>query len=168
MSPQKRNVDGCSLDLDTLLYYKRTFWEFFLTSDAKVGEQLGVAIASACVSDYHQSGWLLFLAIRTYAFSRFKDLVTCTNGLVAILAILIIHVLVRVRNFNLHDSPRFVMKGCKCVVLLASLCNICETSEDELRKTMEKANDLIEDILKKNRCSASECRSENLENIDTG
>ncbi|GMP84249.1 hypothetical protein CsSME_00037844 [Camellia sinensis var. sinensis] len=120
-------------------YYKRTFWEFFLTSDAKVGEQLGVAIASA--------------SIRTYAFSRFKDLVTCTNGLVAILAILIIHVPVRVRNFNLHDSPRFVMKGCKCVVLLASLCNICETSEDELRKTMEKANDLIEDILKKNRCS---------------
>ncbi|CAL5350546.1 unnamed protein product [Camellia sinensis] len=112
--------------------------------------------------------WFLFLAIRTYAFSRFKDLVTCTNGLVAILAILIIHVLVRVRNFNLHDSPRFVMKGCKCVVLLASLCNICETSEDELRKTMEKDNDLIEDILKKNRCSASECRSENLENIDTG
>ncbi|KAI7997452.1 Retinoblastoma-related protein [Camellia lanceoleosa] len=32
---------------------------------------------------------------------------------------------------------------------------------------MEKANDLIEDILKKNRCSASECRSENLENLDT-
>ncbi|CAL5419627.1 unnamed protein product [Camellia sinensis] len=65
-------------------------------------------------------------------------------------------------------SGRVVMKGCKCVVLLASLCNICEISEDELRKTMEKDNDLIEDILKKNQCSASECRSENLENIDTG
>ncbi|KAI7997218.1 Retinoblastoma-related protein [Camellia lanceoleosa] len=59
------------------------------------------------------------------------------------------------------------MKGSKGVDLLASLCNIYETSEDELRKTMEKANDLIEDILKKNRRSASECRSENLENIAT-
>ncbi|GMP82151.1 hypothetical protein CsSME_00036599 [Camellia sinensis var. sinensis] len=148
-------------------YYKRAFREFFLTSDAKVGEQSTAAIASGYVSDYHRFGWLLFLALRTHAFSRFKDLVTCTNGLVAILAILIIHIPVRVRNFNLHDSPRFVMKGSKGVDLLASLCNIYETSEDELRKTMEKANDLIEDILKKNRRSASECRSENLENIAT-
>lgn len=148
-------------------YYKRAFREFFLTSDAKVGEQSTAAIASGYVSDYHRFGWLLFLALRTHAFSRFKDLVTCTNGLVAILAILIIHIPVRVRNFNLHDSPQFVMKGSKGVDLLASLCNIYETSEDELRKTMEKANDLIEDILKKNRRSASECRSENLENIAT-
>ncbi|KAL7171882.1 hypothetical protein ACSBR2_036525 [Camellia fascicularis] len=148
-------------------YYKRAFREFFLTSDAKVGEQSTAAIASGYVSDYHRFGWLLFLALRSHAFSRFKDLVTCTNGLVAILAILIIHIPVRVRNFNLHDSPRFVMKGSKGVDLLASLCNIYETSEDELRKTMEKANDLIEDILKKNRRSASECRSENLENFAT-
>ncbi|CAL5418657.1 unnamed protein product [Camellia sinensis] len=148
-------------------YYKRAFREFFLTSDAKVGEQSTAAIASGYVSDFHRFGWLLFLALRTHAFSRFKDLVTCTNGLVAILAILIIHIPVRVRNFNLHDSPRFVMKGSKGVDLLASLCNIYETSEDELRKTMEKANDLIEDILKKNQRSASECRSENLENIAT-
>ncbi|GMP82155.1 hypothetical protein CsSME_00036599 [Camellia sinensis var. sinensis] len=152
---------------DDTRYYKRAFREFFLTSDAKVGEQSTAAIASGYVSDYHRFGWLLFLALRTHAFSRFKDLVTCTNGLVAILAILIIHIPVRVRNFNLHDSPRFVMKGSKGVDLLASLCNIYETSEDELRKTMEKANDLIEDILKKNRRSASECRSENLENIAT-
>ncbi|GMP82152.1 hypothetical protein CsSME_00036599 [Camellia sinensis var. sinensis] len=159
---------GKSLEFyDDTRYYKRAFREFFLTSDAKVGEQSTAAIASGYVSDYHRFGWLLFLALRTHAFSRFKDLVTCTNGLVAILAILIIHIPVRVRNFNLHDSPRFVMKGSKGVDLLASLCNIYETSEDELRKTMEKANDLIEDILKKNRRSASECRSENLENIAT-
>ncbi|KAF5934855.1 hypothetical protein HYC85_025984 [Camellia sinensis] len=91
---------------DDTRYYKRAFREFFLTSDAKVGEQSTAAIASGYVSDYHRFGWLLFLALRTHAFSRFKDLVTCTNGLVAILAILIIHIPVRVRNFNLHDSPR--------------------------------------------------------------
>lgn len=44
---------------------------------------------SACekgyISDYHRFGWLLFLALRMHAFGRFKDLVTCTNGLVSIL-----------------------------------------------------------------------------------
>lgn len=147
-------------------YYKRAFREFFLTSDLKVGEQSADANATGCVSEYHRFGWLLFLALRTHAFSRFKDLVTCTNGLVAILAILIIHVPVRLRNFTIHDSPRFVKKGSKGVDLLASLCNSYETSEDELRKTMEKANDLIADILKKKPRPASECVTENLENID--
>jgi len=54
------------------------------------------------------------------------------------------------------------------VDLLASLCNICNTTEDELRKTMEKANNVIADILKKKPCLASECETENLENIDKG
>lgn len=43
-----------------------------------------------------------------------------------------------------------------------------ETSEDELRKTMEKTNNLIESILKKKPCLASECKIENLDNINAG
>ncbi|KAK6920509.1 Retinoblastoma-associated protein, A-box [Dillenia turbinata] len=118
------------------------------------------------VSDYHRFGWLLFLALRIHAFSRFKDLVTCTNGLVSILAILIIHVPLRYRNFSVNDYPRFVKKDGKGVDLLLSLCNIYETSEDELRKTMEKANNIITDILKKKPCLASECKGENLDGIN--
>jgi retinoblastoma-like protein 1 len=60
-----------------------------------------------------------------------------------------------------------VKKDGKGVDILASLCNIYDTSEDELRKTMEKANNLIADILNKKPQPASECRIENLENIDT-
>jgi len=37
------------------------------------------------VSECHRFGWLLFLALRVHAFSRFKDLVTCTNGLISIM-----------------------------------------------------------------------------------
>ncbi|KAK9152449.1 hypothetical protein Syun_010758 [Stephania yunnanensis] len=37
--------------------------------------------------DYLRFGWLLFLALRVHSFSRFKDLVTCTNGLVSILVV---------------------------------------------------------------------------------
>ncbi|KAG8657616.1 hypothetical protein MANES_03G097800v8 [Manihot esculenta] len=118
------------------------------------------------MSEYYRFGWLLFLALRVHAFSRFKDLVTCTNGLVSVLAILIIHIPVRFRNFNLNDSQWFVKKGDKGVDLLASLCNKYDTSEDELRKTMEKTNDIIADILKKRPCLASECKNENLDNIN--
>lgn len=147
--------------------YKRIYREFFLPSDANGDKQSAAASTSGYISDYHRFGWLLFLALRIHAFSRFKDLVTCTNGLVSILAILIIHVPVRFRNFNIHDSSRFVKKSNKGVDLIASLCSIYDTSEDDLRKIMEKTNTLIADILKKKPCEASECKNENLENIDT-
>ncbi|CAA0836954.1 Retinoblastoma-related protein 1 [Striga hermonthica] len=40
-----------------------------------------------------------------------------------------------------------------------------ETSEDELRKTLGKANDLVSEILKKKHCLASDSNHENLKNI---
>ncbi|XP_058744187.1 retinoblastoma-related protein 1-like [Vicia villosa] len=144
-------------------YYKRVFEEFFVSTDANVENNLSV---TNHVSKYHRFGWLLFLALRVHAFSRFKDLVTCTNGLISILAILIIHVPAHFRSFNIHDSSRFVKKSDKGVDLLASLCNLYNTSEDELRKTIEQANNLVADILKKKPCLASECETENLENFD--
>ncbi|PQQ10454.1 retinoblastoma-related protein [Prunus yedoensis var. nudiflora] len=135
-------------------YYKRAYREFFLTSDANADKQSAVASGTGYVSEYHRFGWLLFLALRVHVFSRFKDLLTCANGLVAIW------------KFSIHDSPHFAKKGDKGVDLLASLCNIYDTSEDELRNAMEMANALIADILKKKPCSASECKHENLENMD--
>ncbi|PPE01648.1 hypothetical protein GOBAR_DD01304 [Gossypium barbadense] len=147
--------------------YKRAFWELFLTSDANIDKQQNATSSSDYIPECHRFGWLLFLALRVHAFSRFKDLVTCANGFVSILAILIIHVPVRFRNFKINDSPHFVKKGDKGVDLLASLCNMYDASEDDLRKTMETANKLIEDILKKKPCPAAECKTETLENIDT-
>ena len=75
--------------------YKRAIREFFLTTEANVDKQSAVASASGYVSDYHRFGWLLFLALRVHAFSRFKDLVTCMNGLVSIL----------VSHFLLYSIP---------------------------------------------------------------
>ncbi|XP_052882897.1 retinoblastoma-related protein-like isoform X2 [Gossypium arboreum] len=148
--------------------YKRAFWELFMTSDANIEKQQNPTSPPDYVSECHRFGWLLFLALRVHAFSRFKDLVTCANGFVSILAILIIHVPLSFRNFKINDSPHFVKKGDKGVVdLLASLCNMYDASEDDLRKTMEMANKLIEDILKKKPCPAAECKTETLENIDT-
>ncbi|KAG7945905.1 hypothetical protein I3843_14G011500 [Carya illinoinensis] len=148
-------------------YYERVYRDLFVTNEANADKQSAVTSISGYVSDYHRFGWLLFLALRVHVFSRFKDLVTCTNGLVSVLAILIIHVPVHFRNFNVHDDRRFVKKDGTRVDILASLSNIFDTSEHELRKTMEKANNILVDILKKTPRPASECRSKNMENIDT-
>ncbi|XVE52327.1 hypothetical protein DITRI_Ditri02bG0114100 [Diplodiscus trichospermus] len=147
--------------------YQRAFRELFLTSDANIDKQQNITGAPDFVSEYLRFGWLLFLALRLHAFSCFRDLVTCANGIFSVLAILIIHVPIRFRNFKISDSSHFVYKGDKVVDLLASLCNMYDASEDDLRKTMEMANKLIEDILKKKPCLASVCKTETLENIDT-
>ncbi|KAF8075685.1 hypothetical protein N665_1072s0013 [Sinapis alba] len=145
-------------------YYKRGYREFFLTYDANAENTS--ANSASYLSDSYRFGWLLFLALRNHAFSRFKDLVTGTNGLVSILAILIIHVPSRFRNFSIDDSSRFVKKDGKDVNLIASLCKIYDTSEDELRAIMDKTNNLIETILKKKPSSASACSTDKLDNID--
>ncbi|MBA0701490.1 hypothetical protein Goari_027118, partial [Gossypium aridum] len=98
-------------------------------------------------------------------------------------AILILHVPICYRNFKINDSPHFgefvvpivisllfdllVKKGEKGVDLLASLCNMYDASEADLRRTLKMTNKLMEDILKKRPCPASECKTETLEHIDT-
>lgn len=64
-------------------YYKRAYQELFLLNDAKPPENS--AEPNAHASDYYRFGWLLFLVLRIQTFSRFKDLVTSTNGLVSVL-----------------------------------------------------------------------------------
>ncbi|XP_009774792.1 retinoblastoma-related protein 1 isoform X3 [Nicotiana sylvestris] len=147
-------------------YYKRAYQELFLASGNNEDKPSATSNSAIHLPQYYRFGWLLFLSLRIHVFSRFKDLVTCTNGLVSVLAILIIHVPVRFRNFNINDSSRFVKKGDK-VDLLASLSKIYQTSIDDLRETMDKVNNLITEKLKKKPCLASEFRTENLDNLDT-
>ena len=52
--------------------------------------------------------------------------------------------------------------------MVASLCKIYDASEDELRKIMDQANNLIETILKKKPSSASACKTDKLDNISPG
>lgn len=147
-------------------YYKRAYQELFLSSNSNEDNQSATANSTILLPQYYRFGWLLFLSLREHVFSRFKDLVTCTNGLVSVLAILITHVPVCFRNFNINDSHRFVKKGDK-VDLLVSLSTIYQTSIDDLRETMDKVNSLITAKLKNKPCLASECKAENLEHIDT-
>uniref|UniRef100_A0A0D9XA92 Retinoblastoma-related protein 1 n=1 Tax=Leersia perrieri TaxID=77586 RepID=A0A0D9XA92_9ORYZ len=146
-------------------YYKRAYQELFLLNDAKPAENSAEPNPQA--SEYYRFGWLLFLVLRIQTFSRFKDLVTSTNGLVSVLAILIVQIPVRLRNFNIKESSSFAKKSDKGVNLIASLCEKYHTSEDELSKALEKTNTLIMDILKKKPCpAASECQQDSLSFID--
>ncbi|KAM6582872.1 hypothetical protein CsatB_009874 [Cannabis sativa] len=158
-------------------FYKRAYLELFITSganmenqlttasDANMDKQSTVGNHTGYLSEYHRFGWLMFLAFRSHVLSRFVDLVTCTNCLIAILAVLVIHVPVRFRNFDIHDFSKLVKKEKKGVDLLASLSNIHNASEDELKRRMEEANTLITKILGKKPCLASESKSETLKNI---
>ncbi|KAJ1269396.1 hypothetical protein BS78_07G208400 [Paspalum vaginatum] len=149
-------------------YYKRAYQELFLPNDAKSSDNSSESNGQEA-SDYYRFGWLLFLVLRIQTLGRFKDLVTSTNGLVSVLAVLIIHIPVRLRNFNIKDSSYFGKKSDRGVNLIASLCEKYHTSEDELSKAVEKTNALIVDILKKKPCSApSECEQDNLSFIDPG
>ncbi|CAA6659647.1 unnamed protein product [Spirodela intermedia] len=148
-------------------FYKREYEEFFLPGDMRGGKDASDSASIVYISDYHRFGWLLFLALRVHAFSRFKDIVTSTNGIVSILVILILHVPVRFRKFSVLDFARLAKRTDKGLDLVAFLCQKYDTSEDELKKMMEKVNSLIVDILRKEPRSASECKAENLHNIDT-
>ncbi|XP_073305518.1 retinoblastoma-related protein-like [Primulina huaijiensis] len=147
-------------------HYKRAYQQFFLTVDVSDDKHSTGDNNLGCVSDYYRFGWLLFLALREHMLGRFKDLVTCTNGLVSVVALLVIHVPVQFRKFDIYDSERFVMTNGKADIL-ASLCKMYETSEDELKKMLEKANNVIATILKKKSYLPAECTPQNLENIVT-
>ncbi|KAI4302480.1 hypothetical protein MLD38_038218 [Melastoma candidum] len=148
-------------------YYKRAYSELFLAHEAKACNESDGTNTNNKVSDYQRFGWLLFLALRVHAFGRIKNIVTCMNGLVSILVIMIVHMPPEFRNFTLSDSSRFVRRSDRGVDLIASLCKIYETSEDEVKKTLEAANNLISVILKKKPSFALGCKVENLQAIDS-
>lgn len=145
--------------------YRRAFVQFFLI-DAKDDKHPTIFSDKSPASDCYRFGWLLFLALRTHTLGHCKDLFTCAIELVSILVILILHVPARFRKFT-YEYPFFVKEGNKGVDLIASLCKSYQTSQDELRTTVAKVNDLIVNMLKKKPHLASECKAENLENFNT-
>ncbi|EMS61701.1 Retinoblastoma-related protein 1 [Triticum urartu] len=159
---QANLVHLCSLGR----HYRRAYQELFLLNDGKPANNssdLNVQQAS----EYYDFGWLLFLVLRNQASSAVKNLLTSTTELVSVLAVLIIHIPVRLRNFSIEDSSCFAKKSDKGVNLIASLCERYLTSEDELSKALQKTNILIKDILKKKPCSdVSECQQGSLSFID--
>jgi hypothetical protein len=63
------------------------------------------------------------------------------------------------------DSVKQTEKG---VDIIASLCHNYHTSEKRLKEMMGKSHEAIEDFFGMKALSASKCKTENLDKIDTG
>ncbi|XP_015698098.1 retinoblastoma-related protein 2 isoform X2 [Oryza brachyantha] len=147
---------------DASRFYRKAFNELFLSSSPDQQPRL-----TTNIPDYIRFGWLLFLMLRSKSPELFKDLVSCIHGLVAILAILLIHVPAKFRSFTIEGSSHLIKQTEKGVDLLASLCHNYHTSEDRLKEMMGKSYKVIEVFLSRKVLSASELKTTNLDKIDT-
>ncbi|XP_047090957.1 retinoblastoma-related protein 2-like isoform X2 [Lolium rigidum] len=147
---------------DASRFYRTAFTELF--SSASTSKEPGSTTNSP---EYFYFGWQLFLALRSKSSELFKDLVSCIHGLVAILAILLIHMPPRFRSFTIEGSSHLIKQTVRGVDLLASLCHNYHTSEDRLKEMMGKSHKAIEEFFSKKAVWASECKTETLDKIDT-
>ncbi|KAG8089914.1 hypothetical protein GUJ93_ZPchr0011g27799 [Zizania palustris] len=147
---------------DASRFYRKAFNELFLSGST--GQEPG---STTNIPDYIRFGWLLFLLLRSKSPELFKDLVSCIHGLVAALAILLIHVPAKYRSFTIEGSSHLIKQTEKGVDLLASLCHNYHTSEDRLKEMMEKSYKVIEEFFSRKALSASDCKTSNLDKIDT-
>uniref|UniRef100_A0A0D9XSP1 Retinoblastoma-associated protein A-box domain-containing protein n=1 Tax=Leersia perrieri TaxID=77586 RepID=A0A0D9XSP1_9ORYZ len=119
---------------DASRFYRKAFNDLFLSTSTDQEPE-----STAKFPDYIRFGWLLFLMIRSKSPELFKDLVSCIHGLVAVLAILVVHLPSKYRSFTFE-----VKKTEKGVDLLASLCHNYHTSEDRLKEMIGKSYKMIE------------------------
>ncbi|TVU24646.1 hypothetical protein EJB05_27095 [Eragrostis curvula] len=144
-------------------FYRKAYNELFSCASTNQDPS-----STASTPDYILFGWLLFLMLRSRSPELFKDLVSCIHGLVAVLAILLIHVPAKFRSFTIEGSSHLIKQTEKGVDLIASLCHNYHTSEDRLREMMSKSHKAIEDFFGIKALSALECKTETLDKIDTG
>ncbi|XP_074580565.1 retinoblastoma-related protein-like isoform X1 [Curcuma longa] len=164
----KELQENVSQLFDMSKFYKKGFQELFSTNKMMTQDQDSTDYGSSeNILDFYRFGWMLFLALRPQSSSHCKNFVMRTNELVSVLAILILHMPPKFRKFCVQETSILFKQSHKKVNLLASLSEIYHTSEDELKRTMEKIHSLIVDVLKKKPYSASECKLEGLDNIDT-
>ncbi|KAH9555125.1 hypothetical protein CY35_08G098100 [Sphagnum magellanicum] len=89
-------------------YYNRLYKELFFSSECSAGNVNGSpSDVKGGFSPHMQFGWMLFLALRMHVLNQFTDLVTCTNGLLAIIVILMLHMPPHLRKLCVKDASKF-------------------------------------------------------------
>ncbi|CAO2144326.1 unnamed protein product [Urochloa humidicola] len=147
---------------DASRFYRKAYNELFSSASSK--QEPGLATNTP---DYILFGWHLFLMLRSRSPELFKDLVSCIHGLVAVLAILLIHVPAKFRCFTIEGSSHLIKQTEKGVDIVASLCHNYHTSEERLKEMMSKSHKAIEEFFGMKALNASNCKTENLDKIDT-
>ncbi|XP_066339583.1 retinoblastoma-related protein 1-like isoform X2 [Miscanthus floridulus] len=161
-SQQKQLGSLANLLAEASRFYRRAYNELFSGVTTEQEPE-----SSTNTPEYMLFGWHLFLMLRSRSPELFKDLVSCIHGLVAVLAILLIHVPVKFRSFTVEGSSHLIKQTEKGVDLIASLCHNYHASEERLKEMMDKSHKAIEDVFGMIALSASECKTENLDKIDT-
>ncbi|XP_066337212.1 retinoblastoma-related protein 1 isoform X3 [Miscanthus floridulus] len=160
---QQKQLDSlANLLAEASRFYRRAYNELFSGVTTEQEPE-----SSTNTPEYMLFGWHLFLMLRSRSPELFKDLVSCIHGLVAVLAILLIHVPAKFRSFTIEGSSHLIKQTEKGVDLIASLCHNYHASEERLKEMMDKSHKAIEDVFGMKALSASECKTENLDKIDT-
>lgn len=139
-------------------YYKRVYQDYFLSSAAAAGGGGGGGDGRASrpgskFSLHMEFGWMLFLVLRMRVLPQFSDLVTCTNGLLAVMSIMILHVPPSLRKASLEDTTKFgATRGAAAagggggVDIVASLCHLYYASEKDVANMVAKASAMLQDV----------------------
>ncbi|XP_024397294.1 retinoblastoma-related protein-like isoform X1 [Physcomitrium patens] len=150
---QVKEVQANFVHLTALFtYFKRVYQDFFLSPDTFtniVSRSLSGVRDEHHVSVHMQFGWMLFLALRMHVIQQFSDLVTCTNALMAVMVILILHMPPDLRKFSLQDPVRFAKRSSEGVDLVASLCATYYAADEDVSSLLEKANATISKLFGK-------------------
>ncbi|BBN20404.1 protein MpRBR [Marchantia polymorpha subsp. ruderalis] len=148
-------------------YYKRVYYNLF--SDEGPRGSLSGSLGGGATSIHMRFGWMLFLALRMRVLSRFMDLVTYINGLLAVVIIMILHMPPSLRKFTFEDEAFFKERSADGrVKLVASLCaRYHDASEEDVSKMVEKASSMIGDLFRKSSSFRTRSHAEQLAGIDT-
>ncbi|CAM6073864.1 unnamed protein product [Sphagnum tenellum] len=149
-------------------YYNRVYKELFFSSEYSVGNVNGSpSNVNGSFSPHMQFGWMLFLALRMHVLNQFTDLVTCTNGLLAIIIILMLHMPAHLRKVCVKDASKFAKRGPKGVNVVASFCNMYYACTEDVSCMVEKANSMIADLFNKKPSDESiSCHPKQIAGID--
>ncbi|KAG0563583.1 hypothetical protein KC19_8G043100 [Ceratodon purpureus] len=132
-------------------YYKRIYQHLFIFPETQTGSGNGFCLGGsqdAAPPVHMRFGWMLFLALRMHVLSHFTDLVTCTNGLLAVIIVLIIHTPLSWRRFSFDDKLKFAKRSSEGVNLVGSLCYLYNAAEEDVSCMVLKLNEMLEDLMK--------------------
>ncbi|KAL3695441.1 hypothetical protein R1sor_009517 [Riccia sorocarpa] len=149
-------------------YYRRVYNNLF-SDEGSSGSGSRSSGEGAGTSIHMKFGWMLFLALRMRVLSRFMDLVTYINGLLAIIIIMILHMPPSLRKFTFEDEAFFKKRSADGnVKLVASLCSLYhDASEEDVSEMVEKASSMISELFRKNSNLRTRSHAEQLAGIDT-
>lgn len=140
-------------------YYKRVYQDYFLALDMEETQAAAApggpeAWRGSRFSIYMQFGWVLFLVLRARVLPRFADLVTCTNGLLAVVSIMVVHMPARLRKAACDDGSKFAVRAAGGGAdVVASLCHLYHASERDVAEMVRSAGRMIQDVLFSKSCS---------------